>query len=74
MITRRTGFKHQATSATAGDAALPPPLCFTVPAGQAVNAAAPQRGGAQMFAPAKPKLMMDPSDPSTWQRPYEFPA
>jgi len=24
------------------------------------------------FTLGKPKLMMDPSDPSTWQRPYVF--
>jgi hypothetical protein len=24
------------------------------------------------FAPVAPKKMMDPSDPSTWQRPYVF--
>ena len=28
--------------------------------------------GAQWFQPVKPKLMMDPSDPATWQRPYVF--
>jgi hypothetical protein len=36
----------------------------------------PQRelhtGGAMTWAPAQPNLMMDPSDPSTWQRPYVF--
>jgi hypothetical protein len=29
-------------------------------------------GGAQWFEPVKPKLMMDPSDPTTWQRAYRF--
>ena len=29
-------------------------------------------GGAQMLTPVKPRLMMDPSDPSTWQRRYQF--
>lgn len=29
-------------------------------------------GGAAMLNPVKPRLMMDPSDPSTWQRTYRF--
>lgn len=69
MITRRTGFKHQATTY---DPALPPPLCFTVPASK-------KRATGPLFVSrisglhmAKPRLMMDPSDPTTWQRPYVF--
>ncbi len=31
-----------------------------------------QTGGALAVAPRKPRLMMDPSDPSTWQREYRF--
>lgn len=69
MITRKTGFKHQAMTY---DPSLPPPLCFTVPAGHRratgpLSVSAPLR-----FSPAKPHLMMDPSDPTTWQRPYVF--
>ena len=30
-------------------------------------------GGAMMITPRKPRLMADPSDPSTWQRQYVFP-
>lgn len=33
-----------------------------------------QRGGIMPLTPAKPKLEMDPSDPSTWQRQYSFTA
>lgn len=29
-------------------------------------------GGSLPLTPAKPSLMMDPSDPTTWQRPYQF--
>jgi hypothetical protein len=29
-------------------------------------------GGAPMLGMLKPRLMMDPSDPTTWQRPYRF--
>lgn len=36
-------------------------------------AGAIESGGAQMLMMRKPRLMMDPSDPSTWQRPYSFP-
>lgn len=69
MITRRYGFKHQAMTY---DGALPPPLCFTVPAGHR-RACGPMFVSAiPPFQPAKPRLMMDPSDPSTWQRPYVF--
>lgn len=69
MITRKTGFKHQAMTY---DPSLPPPLCFTVPAGK-------RRATGPLFVTrirpismAKPNLMMDPSDPTTWQRPYVF--
>jgi hypothetical protein len=29
-------------------------------------------GGAMSIKPARPRLEMDPSDTSTWQRPYRF--
>jgi hypothetical protein len=55
------------------DATLPPPLCFTVPAhslqmsGYQFNV-----GKAPAVTLRTPKLMMDPSDPLTWQRDYRF--
>jgi hypothetical protein len=30
------------------------------------------RGGFQALSPGRQMKMMDPLDPSTWQRPYEF--
>lgn len=29
-------------------------------------------GGSTAFIPGRPKLMMDPTDRTTWQRPYRF--
>lgn len=29
-------------------------------------------GNTPQFSPARPKIQMDPSDPSTWQREYRF--
>ena len=55
------------------DPAKPPPLCFDVPARN--RAPAPNRvlGGGTHTLVFKPmRGMMDPSDPSTWQRPYWF--
>ena len=53
---------------------LPPPLCFTVPAGDPTVRTRGQlaRGTGFGVTLRKPKLMMDPSDPATWQRPYVF--
>jgi len=53
---------------------LPPPLCFTVPAGSPQVRTRGQliRGGGMAVTLRTPRLMMDPSDPSTWQRPYRF--
>jgi hypothetical protein len=55
------------------DPTLPPPLCFTRPAGSR------EQTGDQFFVGKMPKvtlrtpkLMMDPSDPMTWQRDYRF--
>lgn len=31
-----------------------------------------QRGGQFALIPARPRVQMDPSDQSTWQRPYVF--
>lgn len=52
---------------------LPPPLCFTVPAGspQQSTKVLVTSGGLQVSF-RKPRLMMDPSDRSTWQRQYRF--
>lgn len=55
------------------DPTLPPPLCFTRPAGSLE-----MTGNSFIVTklPAirlrTPKLMMDPSDPMTWQRDYRF--
>ena len=70
MITR----DHFALNYSGNDPSLPPPLCFTAPA---ANRALPTQGriyrsGMVTQAPVKPKLMMDPTDPSTWQRAYLF--
>jgi hypothetical protein len=55
------------------DGQLPPPLCFTVPAGNLnMTGKTLYVGGSHAFGPAQPKLMMDPSDPSTFQRVYRF--
>jgi hypothetical protein len=69
MITRRYGFRHQAETY---DPALPPPLCFTVPAGHRRGSGTLYVAGIAPLVPSKPHLMMDPSDPTTWQRPYVF--
>lgn len=66
--------QHFALNYSGNSAHLPPPLCFTVPAANR----APAQGGIirptnmQALVLSKPNLMMDPSDPSTWQRPYVF--
>jgi hypothetical protein len=53
--------------------ALPPPLCFTVPAGSPMYTSKTMHtGGGIAVTVRKPKLMMDPSDRSTWQRPYRL--
>jgi hypothetical protein len=55
------------------DPSLPPPLCWTVPAGSRQ-----QSGTRLLTSPGlnvtlrARKLMMDPSDPSTWQKVYRF--
>jgi hypothetical protein len=55
------------------DPSLPPPLCFTKPAGAVVRTSGQLlRGPGFHVTLRKPKLMMDPSDPTTWQRTYQF--
>jgi hypothetical protein len=39
---------------------------YDVPNGQIV------RGGVTSLSPSRPKIEMDPSDPTTWQRTYRF--
>jgi hypothetical protein len=56
------------------DPSLPPPLCFTTPP---ANRALPTQGrmyrtGIVPIQTRQPHLMMDPTDPSTWQRPVRF--
>jgi hypothetical protein len=69
MITRA----HFARNYSGCDPTLPPPLCFQVPR---ANRAPAQGGLIRYGAPkamlGKPRLMMDPKDPATWQRPYRF--
>lgn len=55
------------------DGSQPPPLCFSAP-----DAVARQSngklytGGGFGVTLRRPKKMMDPSDSSTWQRPYRW--
>jgi hypothetical protein len=54
--------------------ALPPPLCFTIPDGvrTMMGPGYLATGGGLGVTLRRRKLMMDPSDSSTWQRPYRF--
>jgi len=64
---------HFALNYSGQDPDLPPPLCWTVPAANRAPAQAGlARAGVPSLAPPVPHLMADPSDPATWQRPYEF--
>ena len=70
MITR----DHFGLNYSGTDPSLPPPLCFTAPP---ANRALPTKGRMYRsgFVPVQakqPHLMMDPTDPSTWQRPVRF--
>lgn len=67
MITRTLAWSYDE-----GNGALPPPLCFTVPARAKLQRAPMARGGGLQVSLGTPHLMADPSDPSTWQRPYRF--
>lgn len=73
MITRKFGFKHQTgaggwqstrtaayLAGSSGAPAYPPPGALHRP------------GAVPTLGMARPNLMMDPSDPSTWQRQYRF--
>jgi hypothetical protein len=69
MITR----PHFARTYSGCDPVLPPPLCFTT----AYANRAPEQGGLIRYGAPRamlgtPRLMMDPKDPATWQRPYLF--
>jgi len=56
------------------DATQPPPLGFVThpAASHKPTAGRMHRAGSMSLAPSQPHLMADPSDPSTWQRPYRF--
>jgi hypothetical protein len=81
MITRRSGFPPTTDPngwlGRSGKASYyPSAALFKVygnqaPAG-ALQAGAMQVGPTPALVPVKPRLMMDPSDPTTWQRPYRF--
>lgn len=76
MITRKQGFQHQYDAngwvGRSGKASwYPDRIQFKQQGGQP-PAGALQSGGAQMLIMRKPKLMADPSDPTTWQREYRF--
>jgi hypothetical protein len=65
--------QHFALNYSGNDASLPPPLCFTVPAkNRAPRQGGLVRGGVNPIRPSAPNVMMEPSDPATWQRPYQF--
>jgi len=70
MITRQSW----ALNYSGYDAAQPPPLGFTTPpANRALpTAGRMHRAGVTVIAPARPRLMADLTDPSTWQRAYRF--
>ena len=76
MITRKTGFKHlhdaNGWMGRSGKASYYPDRVQFKQQGGQVPAGALHTGGAQMLGMAKPNLMMDPSDPTTWQREYRF--
>lgn len=69
MITRR----HFGWSYGGYDAAKPPPLGFTTPPAQRWRGNGTlARGGGLAVSMLPPRLMMDPTNPATWQRPYRF--
>lgn len=68
MITRSMAWPGSPYAAT-----QPPPLCFTIPAGSKIQSTKVlQTGGGLKVTLATPRLAMDPSDRTTWQRPYIF--
>jgi len=76
MITRKTGFKHlhQANGwlGRSGKASFLPDRPQFKQQGGDLPAGAFATGGSASLRMRKPKLMMDPSDPTTWQREYRF--
>ena len=77
MITRKEGFQHNwdpdAWLGRSGKAGYyPTQRQFKQIGGNPPKGALATGGGLRLF-PVKPRLMMDPSDPSTWQRHYVFP-
>jgi hypothetical protein len=68
MITR-PGFSSDNLDYLPG---LPPPLCFTVPAANPRARGQLHRWAAAPVSLGTPRLMMDPSNPNTWQREYRF--
>jgi hypothetical protein len=68
MITRPNfGLNYQGY-----DAAKPPPVGYVTERHNAAPSSHLHRAGAPAFGPSTPRVMMDPLDPSTWQRPYIF--
>ena len=71
IVTRR----NLALNYNAGNPQLPPPLCWGTPLRNRPPAQVRvYGGGAPGLNLGAPKNMMDPSDPSTWQRAYWFDA
>ena len=70
MITR----SNFALNYSGYDASLPPPLGFVTHPGASHRPTMGRmhRGGFQPLVLQQPRKMMDPSDPSTWQREYRF--
>ena len=55
------------------DPTKPPPMCYQVPLRNRAPAQKRVLGGGTQALAFKPfRGMMDPADPSTWQRPYWF--
>jgi len=54
------------------DAKKPPPVGFVTERRNSARVNHLERGGWPSLAPGQPRRMMDPLDPSTWQRPYVF--
>jgi hypothetical protein len=47
-------------------------VVYLTPAMMNPSRASVPAGGSQGFTPPRQKMMMDPTDRSTWQRPYRF--
>jgi len=76
MITRGNGFPYLYGAndwvGRSGKAGFHPTGALYYQRGGMLPAGAIPSHGAQKWAPSKPNLMMDPSDPSTWTREYRF--